>query len=122
MMQIVPAGDNLDVEVKVPPEAIDQVYAGQKAVLRFSAFNQRATPEVDGSVAVVSADLVQDEKRNERYYSARITIPQQKLQDLRLTLLPGMPVEAFIRTDDRTIASYLMKPLSDQIKKAFRER
>jgi HlyD family secretion protein len=90
--------------------------------LRFSAFNQRTTPEIDGSVAVVSADLVQDEKKHERYYSARITIPQQKLKDLGLTLLPGMPVEVFIRTDDRTMVSYLMKPLSDQIMKAFRER
>ena len=57
MMQIVPAGDTLDVEAKVPPDAIDQVHVGQKAVLRFSAFSQRTTPEIDGIVTVVSADL-----------------------------------------------------------------
>ena len=122
MMQIVPAGDTLDVEAKLPPDAIDQVHVGQTAVLRFSAFSQRTTPEIDGIVTVVSADLIQDPKTNERYYSARIAIPQPRIRDLGLTLIPGMPVETFIRTDDRTVVSYLMKPLSDQIKKAFRER
>jgi HlyD family secretion protein len=122
MMQIVPIGDSLDVEVKVPPETIDQVYTGQKAVLRFSAFNQRTTPELDGIVTVVSADLVEDPKTNERYYSARIAIPEARLRELQLTVIPGMPAEAFIRTHDHTVVSYLMKPLSDQINKAFRER
>ena len=122
MMRIVPAGDTLDVEAKVPPDAIDQVHVGQTAVLRFSAFSQRTTPEIDGTVTVVSADLIQDPKTNERYYSVRIAIPQPRIRDLGLTLIPGMPVETFIRTDDRTVVSYLMKPLSDQIMKAFRER
>jgi len=122
MMLIVPTGDNLDVEVKIPPEAIDQVHVGQKAALRFSAFNQRTTPEIDGIVTLVSADLIQDPKSNERYYSARIAIPEPRLRELQLTIIPGMPVEAFIRTDDRTVVSYLMRPLSDQINKAFRER
>jgi HlyD family secretion protein len=122
MMLIVPAGDTLDVEAKIPPEAIDQVHVGQVVVLRFSAFNQRTTPEIDGTVAIVSADLVQNEKTGERYYSARIAIPEQRLAELGLTLVPGMPVETFIRTDDRTVVSYLMKPLNDQIMKAFRER
>ena len=122
IMQIVPANDTLDVLAKVPPEAIDQVHMGQTAILRFSAFDQRTTPEIDGTVTIVSADLVKDEKTNERYYSVRIAIPPQRIKELKLTLLPGMPVETFIRTDDRTVVSYLMKPLNDQIKKAFRER
>jgi len=122
LMQIVPASDTLDVEAKVPAEAIDQVHVGQTAFLRFSAFDQRTTPEIDGTVMIVSADLIQEDKTNERYYTARIAIPPQKIQDLGLALLPGMPVETFIRTDDRTVVSYLMKPLNDQIRKAFRER
>jgi HlyD family secretion protein len=121
MMLIVPVGDPLDVEARIPPAAIDQVRVGQAAVLRFTAFNQRTTPGIDGTVTVVSADLVQDPKTNERYYTARIAIPQTRAKDLGLTLLPGMPVEAFIHTDDRTVVSYLMKPLNDQIIKAFRE-
>jgi HlyD family secretion protein len=122
LMQIVPASDTLDVEAKVLAEAIDQVHVGQTAFLRFSAFDQRTTPEIDGTVMIVSADLIQEDKTNERYYTARIAIPPQKIQDLGLALLPGMPVETFIRTDDRTVVSYLMKPLNDQIRKAFRER
>lgn len=122
IMLLVPAGDTLDVWAKIPPEAIDQVRAGQTAVLRFSAFDQNTMPEIDGTVLIVSADLVEDEKTDERYYSARISIPPQKIQDLGLTVLPGMPVDAVVRTDYRTVVSYLTKPLNDQIKKAFRER
>ncbi len=122
MMLIVPKGDTLDVAARIPPEAIDQVHAGQKAVLRFSAFNQRTTPELDATVTRVSADLIEDDKTSERYYSARIAIPGPRLKELALNVIPGMPVEVFIRTGDRTVASYLMKPLSDQITKAFRER
>ena len=121
-MQIVPAGDTLDVEAKVPPEAIDQVHVGQTAFLRFSAFDQRTTPEIDGTVTIVSADLVQDDKTNEQYYSARIAIPPQKIQRPGAHPSAGNARETFIRTDDRTVVSYLMKPLNDQIRKAFRER
>jgi HlyD family secretion protein len=122
IMQVVPAHDTLDVWAKVPPDSIDQVHVGQTAYLRFAAFDQGATPEIKGTVTVVSADLVEDEKTDERYYSIRISIPQRGLKDLGLILQPGMPVEAFIRTDDRTVISYLVKPLNDQITKAFRER
>jgi HlyD family secretion protein len=119
MMLIVPANDTLDVEARIPPEAIDQLHVGQTAVVRFSAFNQRTTPETDGTVTFVSADLVQDPITNERYYSARITI-NQKLNDSELGLMPGMPVEVFIRTHNRTVISYLMKPLTEQIMRSSR--
>ena len=125
MMLIVPVGDTLDVEARIAPQMIDQVHVGQTAVLRFSAFNQRTTPEIDGKVTLVSADLVQDAKDpkpSEGYYSVRIAIPEERLRDLKMQLVPGMPVECFIRTDDRTVISYLVKPLRDQIEKAFRER
>jgi HlyD family secretion protein len=125
MMMIVPFGDALDVEARIAPRMIDQVHVGQTAVLRFSAFNQRTTPEIDGRVALVSADLVQDPKeakQGEGYYVVRISIPEAQLRDLKLQLVPGMPVECFVRTDDRTVISYLVKPLRDQIEKAFRER
>ena len=122
MMLIVPAGDTLDVEARIAPQMIDQVRIDQVAVLRFSAFNQRTTPEIDGRVTRVSPDLVQDPKTNEHYYSVRIAIPEEEVKRLKLQLVPGMPVECFIRTDDRTVISFLMKPLRDQIEKAFRER
>jgi HlyD family secretion protein len=125
MMMIVPVGDTLDVEARIAPQMIDQVHVGQKAVLRFSAFSQRTTPEIDGQVTLVSADLVQDPKdpkASEGYYSLRIAIPEEQVRGLKLQLVPGMPVECYIRTDDRTVISYLVKPLRDQIEKAFRER
>ena len=122
MMMVVPASDTLDVEAKISPQSIDQVHVGQSAVLRFTAFDRRTTPEIDGTVTVVSADLVDDQKTNEHYYSARISIPDKRISELNLQLVPGMPVEVFIRTGDRTVVSYLMKPLNDQIEKAFRER
>lgn len=123
MMLIVPDEDALNVEVKISPGDIDQVRMGQKAVLRFSAFNQRTTPEINGIVSRVSADIAQDQKTAATFYIARIALLSDELDRLgNLRLVPGMPVEAFIQTDTRTVASYLVKPLHDQILKAFRER
>ena len=122
IMMIVPAKDTLDVEAKIAPQMINQVHIGQTAVLRFSSFDQRTTPEIDGVVTRVSPDLIKDPKTNEQYYSVRIGISSDTIKKLKLELVPGMPVESFIKTDDRTVLSYLMKPLHDQIMRAFRER
>jgi HlyD family secretion protein len=123
IMLIVPDADKLAVEVRVPPESIDQVYVGQTAVLRFSSFNQRTTPEAQGTVSVVAASTSKDDKAGPGYYSVRITMDPKLLQALGdVKLVPGMPVDVFLRTSDRTIVSYLMKPLSDQMYRAFRER
>jgi HlyD family secretion protein len=122
-MLIVPESDDLTVEVKLPPQSIDQVQVGQPAVLRFSAFNQRTTPEINGSVVRVSGDIIQDQKSGATYYLVHIATPLEEIARLEgLKLLPGMPVEAFIQTGARTVLSYLIKPLHDQILKAFRER
>jgi HlyD family secretion protein len=123
MMLIVPEADNLTVEAKLNPQDIDQVHPGQKATLRFSAFNQRTTPELTGLVTRVSADLTTDQRSGVSYYTARISIPEEEVARLGgLKLLPGMPLEAFIQTGDRTVLSYLTKPLTDQIARAFRGR
>jgi HlyD family secretion protein len=122
LMSIVPSGDTLDVEAKIPPASIDQVHVGQKVALKFTSFNQGTTPEIEGTVTVVSADLIQDPKTNEHYFGVRVAIPQQRIKELQLAVIPGMPVEAFIRTDVRSMVAYLMKPLSDQIDRAFRKR
>jgi HlyD family secretion protein len=123
LMLIVPTSDELTVEARVAPQDIDQVRIGQLASLRFSAFNQRTTPEIDGVVSRVSADVTLEQRTGISYYTVRISIdPQQfaRLGDVRL--VPGMPVESFIKTGDRTVASYLVKPLADQVARAFRER
>jgi HlyD family secretion protein len=123
VMLIVPEAEALTVEVKVQPQDIDHVRLGQAAVLRFSAFNQRTTPEINGVVTRVSADVTQDPKTGASYYTARVGLPEGELGRLAgLKLVPGMPVESFIKTGERTVLSFLVKPLHDQVMKAFRER
>jgi HlyD family secretion protein len=123
IMLIVPDADKLQVEAKVNPQDIDQLQIGQRAVLRFSAFNSRTTPEVDGEVTRVSADTSTDQRTGQSYYTIRIALPPETVTQLGdVRLLPGMPVEAFVQTGERTVISYLMKPLHDQFMRAFRER
>lgn len=122
-MLIVPESDALIVEAKVAPQDIDQIHVGQHAVLRFAAFNQRTTPELDGEVVHIGADVAQDDRASESYYSVRIRVLDGELARLEgLQLIAGMPVEAFIQTTPRTVASFLVKPLTDQLARAFRGR
>jgi len=123
VMLIVPAADNLLVEAKVDPKDIDQVQFGQPVVLRFSAFNMRTTPELNGNVVRISADTTTDQRTGQSYYLVRIAMTADqigRLGDVKLS--PGMPVEAFIQTGDRTMISYLVKPLRDQLMRSFREK
>lgn len=120
VMLIVPNQDSLTVEARIAPQEIDQVHMGQHAVLRFAAFNQHTTPELNGEVTQIAADVTQDEKNTESYYAIRIRVPDAELERLgELKLVAGMPVEAFLQTTPRTVLSYLVKPLHDQITKAF---
>lgn len=122
IMLIVPEGDDLALEVRITPKDIDQIQLGRKAVLRMSAFNLRTTPELNGYVGRIAADLATDEKTGISYYLVRISVPHAELTKLKdLTLVPGMPAEAMVQTGERTALSYLVKPLSDQISRAFRE-
>jgi HlyD family secretion protein len=123
VMLIVPEADNLLVEAKVEPKDIDQVQLGQPVVLRFSAFNMRTTPELNGTVVRVAADTSTDQRTGQSYYVVRISMPADEIAKLgEVKLTPGMPVEAFIQTGERTMLSYLVKPLHDQLKRAFREK
>ncbi len=122
IMLIVPEGDDLALEVQISPKDIDQIQIGHRAVLRMSAFNLRTTPELNGHVGRIAADLTTDERTGQSYYLVRIVVPHEELAKLRdLKLVPGMPAEAMIRTSERTALSFLVKPLADQINRAFRE-
>ena len=111
------------VEAKVQPQDIDQLQLGQKAVLRFSTFNQRTTPELNGTLARISADAAQDQRTGVSSYTIRVALTAQEIARLGdVKLVPGMPVEAFLQTGDRKVMSYLVKPMMDQIARAFRER
>lgn len=123
IMTIVPDMDSLIVETKITPQDIDQVWLGQNAVLRFTNFNQRTTPEIDGEVSRIGADVTRDDKASPSYFVVRIAIAPQQIAKLgKARLMPGMPVEVFLRTADRTLLSYLMKPLADQMHRTFREK
>jgi len=123
IMLIVPKADHLTVEARVDPKDIDQLLLGQEARLRFSAFNQRTTPEIAGTVSQISADITTDEKTDQGYYTVRVALSADEISRLGdRALMPGMPVEVFVKTGDRRVLSYLVKPLSDQIMRAFREQ
>lgn len=123
IMLIVPDADALAVEVKIAPRDIDQVYVGQTAAMRFAAFNQKTTPEVEGEVSVVSADLTEDKRTGTSFYTARVLLkPEEQARLGDAKLVPGMPVDVFIQTPGRTAFSYLTKPLRDQAERAFKER
>lgn len=122
VMEIVPDQDSLSLEAHITPHDIHDVRLGQQAVLRLTAFNLRTTPELNGTVSRVGADLTQDQRTGNSFYVVRIAIQFDELARLgAMKLVPGMPAEAFVQTGERTAMSYLMKPLHDQIARAFRE-
>ncbi|MGL5011249.1 MAG: HlyD family type I secretion periplasmic adaptor subunit, partial [Paracoccaceae bacterium] len=122
LMFLIPQDRPLVIVAQVSPIHIDEVRVGQDVKLLFSAFSSRTTPEIHGRIAVVSADSLVDERTQQPYYRAEIVLNEgerEKLGDV--TLLPGMPVEAFIQTDLRTPMAYLLKPFTDYFARAFRE-
>ncbi|NNM73540.1 HlyD family type I secretion periplasmic adaptor subunit [Enterovirga aerilata] len=122
IMLIVPNADSLVVDARIAPEDIDQVRPGQAAVLRFPGLNQRTTPELRGEVIRIGADITEDKRTGISFFLVRIALAPgeaRKLGDVQL--VPGMPVNVFIRTSERTILSYLLRPLTDQVRLVFRE-
>src|SRR5690606_33277429 len=123
LMLIVPQGDLLVIEAQVQPRDIAQLAPGQEARVRFPGFDQRTTPELAARVQTISADLARDNVTGARYFVVRLVIPDEELSRLDGDLLvPGMPAEAFITTQERTVLSYLVRPVTDQIAHALRER
>lgn len=122
MLYIVPQDRPLVIAARVSPVNIDEVRVGQPVGLRFAAFDSRTTPELFGQITALSADALTDEATQARYYRAEVTLdPGQVLRLGELALVPGMPVEVFIRTGERTPLAYLLKPFSDYLARAFRE-
>lgn len=121
IMYIVPEGDPLVAKVRVNPVDIDKISSGQEAVLLFTAFNQDETPKVVGSVSKISADALVDEATGQSFYEVIVEIPVDALPSKKFTLVPGMPVDASLRTESRSVLSYLIKPLTDSMARTFRE-
>lgn len=122
LVTVVPADARLRVEVRLPPTAIDQVFPGQAARLRFTAFNQRTTPELAARLAQISPATSRDAATGETFYIGFLDVPEAELAKLGAqSLVPGMPAEVYIATEERTALAYLTKPLTDQFNRAFRE-
>ena len=122
LMFVVPQDSPLVISSRIETIHVDQVHVGQEATLRFSTFDSRTTPEIEGTVTKVSADVFTDEVTGQTYYSAELLPKDGELEKLGdIELLPGMPVESFIKTSDRTPLVYLTKPLMDYFNRAFRE-
>jgi HlyD family secretion protein len=122
IMMIVPRNDILVVEARIEPNDVDRVHAGSEADIRFTSLGSRTTPQFSGTVETVSPDVVVDQRTGAGYYVARVSLPAVAMQQLGSKLMPGMPVEVFIATGKRTVLSYLVRPLGDQIMHTFRER
>ncbi len=124
LMEIVPMEDKLQISARIASQDVDKVHVGQETLLRFTAFGSSKTPETDGRIRTVSADSTRDEISGETYYLVEIEMPQIEVLESILdgkTLLPGMPVETFIRTGTKSAISYLLKPLTDSFARSMRE-
>ncbi|OWU86350.1 RTX toxin [Oceanicola sp. 22II-s10i] len=123
LLYVVPQDRPLIIAAQVDPISIDQIYVGQEAILRFSAFTQRDMPDFYGSVTLVSADAFTDESRLRSFYEIEIRLAEGELDKLQPDqhLLPGMPVEAYVRTGEQSPLDYLIKPMADYFRRAFRE-
>jgi len=123
IMLIVPQQDALVIEAKIAPQDIDKVEVGEKAEIRFSSFNARTTPEIGGEVSFVAADLTREAQTQPAFYAVRVRFSASELGRAGgLKVVPGMPAEVHITVAERTALSYLMKPFTDQLAKAFNEQ
>jgi len=121
-MQIIPQNQKMEFEVNIEPQHIDQVYQGQDARVMFSAFNTRTTPELNGKVSRISPNTIVNEEAGMAFYLVNVTVSEAELERLNgQALVPGMPVEVFITTESRSPLNYLVKPLTDNFRRALRE-
>jgi HlyD family secretion protein len=122
LLQIVPLSEGLEFDLKLDPKSIDQVFVGQRAKVQFTAFSSRTTPEVHGTVSAISPTSVTDPANGQSFYRLKLQIAPEELARLgTLELVPGMPMEAFLQTSERSALAYLLKPLTDQLNRAFRD-
>ena len=123
LLYIIPQDRPLVIGARVATINIDEIQIGQPVALRFSAFSSRTTPEINGQLLRISPDVLVDEATRTPYYRAEVTIPPEELQKLgEMALIPGMPVEVYIQTGERSPMNYLLKPMTDYFSRAFREQ
>tara|TARA_B110000977_G_scaffold200069_1_gene289333 strand:+ start:875 stop:1873 length:999 start_codon:yes stop_codon:yes gene_type:complete len=123
LMFLVPQDRPLVIAAQVLPTNVDEISVGQEVNLRLSSLDQRTTPELKGRVMLISADAIDDKNTGARYFRAEITLSPGEVERLPegTQLLPGMPVDAFIKTGDRSPLTYLLKPVTNYFVKSWRE-
>ena len=122
ILQIVPVSEGVEFELRIDPTAIDQIFVGQTAKVQFPAFDMKTEPVLFGELTGISPSTLSDPATGQTYYRATLGLPEEELARLgEVQLVPGMPVQAFMQTGARSVLSYLVKPMTDQLKLAFRE-
>lgn len=122
LMEVSPHSQELVVEARIPVVLIDKVHVGLPVEMIFSAFNQRVTPRIPGVLTVLSADRTTDERTGEVYYKAQARVNEKGLQLLQdHQVRPGMPVEVFVITGERTMMNYLLRPFVDRVRSSLGE-
>lgn len=122
LLDVVPENEPLVVDTQVPTHVINKVHVGLRVDVRFTALNQTTTPIVDGEVITVSADSFTDSRTGISYYTARVKVPEESMGKLgNQRIQPGMPVDIIIKTGERTMMDYLLKPLTDRVARSMKE-
>ena len=122
LLFIIPQDRPLIIVVQVPPIHVDEVHVGQQVHVVFAAFSARTTPQLDGHLVTISADAMSDQASKQSYYRAEIELDKGELAKLKgQTVIPGMPVQAYISTGNRSPMAYLLKPFMDYFHMAMRE-
>ncbi len=122
IMQIIPVSEGVEFEIRVEPTSVDQIYIGQIAKVQFPAFDLKTAPILYGKLVKISPNTIRDETTGRTYYRATVVLSADELRSLgSVHLVPGMPVEAFMQTGERSVLDYLTKPLADQLMRAFKE-
>jgi HlyD family secretion protein len=123
LMRIVPQQADPAIDVRVSPLDVDKIHVGQGAIVRMSSLETRVTPDLSGEIRAISADLLSDPASGAQFYQARLYVPPSEFSKLpaEVRLVPGMPVETFIQTGDRTVWSYLTHPIAELLARSMRE-
>ena len=122
ILEVVPLGQGMDFELRVDPRAIDDVYPGQPAHVQMSAFDAQTTPKLAAHVTTISAGAISDPRTGQSFYRVGLAVSAEEIARLGdVTLMPGMPVEAFLETGNRSVLTYLLDPITQHLQRAFRE-